>query len=188
MRFLVSGGSGFLGSQFIRTVLQNGKHFVVNIDRLDPCSTKTMSESKDNYVFVRKDINDPGVVSELIMRYNIEMVVAYAAQSHVDSSFTCSRAHIIDNCLGMHTILEALRECHPQNGVKCCLISSDEIFGQNKGDEAKTEESPMKPSSPYSASKGCQELLCNAYVESFKLPIVIVRGNNAYGIQYPEKV
>jgi len=189
MRFLVTGGSGFLGSHFVKTVLQDERNFVVNIDRLDTCSTKKMSDATKNYIFVRKDINEEGAIAGLILEHDIEMVVAFAAQSHVDSSFTCSRQHVIDNCLGMHSVLEAMRECHPKNGVRLLYISSDEVLGQNHGDEAKTEESLMRPSSPYSATKGCAELLCGAYVESFKIPIVIVRGNNAYGpFQHPEKV
>jgi dTDP-glucose 4,6-dehydratase len=188
MRFLVTGGSGFLGSHFVKTVLQDEKNFVVNMDRLDPCSTKTMCESTDRYVFARKDLNDEGAIAGLIMQYDMEMVVHFAAQSHVDSSFTCSRSHVIDNVLGVHSLLEALRKCHPLNGVRCVMISSDEIYGSSEGDEAKTEESSMNASSPYSCSKACGELLCNTYVHSFKLPIAIVRGNNALGpYQFFEK-
>jgi len=188
MRVLTTGGLGFLGSHFIKTLLRDPDNFVVNIDRQDPCSTRTMCESTEKYIFVKGDINEPGLVSELIMKYNIGYVAHFSAQSHVDLSFSCSRSHVVDNILGTHTVLEAMRECHPKNGVKMCMVSSDEVYGENKGDEAKTETSLMAPSSPYSASKAGSELLCNAYVESFKIPIVIVRGNNAYsGSQFPEK-
>lgn len=194
MRYLVTGGSGFLGSHFVTMLLtqreeEKERNFVVNVDKLDYCATTTMCENTENYVFVKKDINDEGVIAKLILEYNIEMVVHFAAMSHVDSSFTCSRAHVINNIVGTHSVLEAIRQCHPLNGVRLCQISSDEVYGQSTGDEAKIEDSVLKPSSPYSASKGCGELLCNSYVESFKLPIVIVRGNNAYGSrQYQEKV
>ncbi len=181
MRFLVTGGSGFIGSHFVHTVLQDEKNFVVNIDRLDPCSTKTLCRCATNYVFVKADINDPGVVTKLILNHNLEVIVHFAARSHVDSSYDDSRSFLIDNVLGTHSVLEALRECHPKNGVRMIHIGTDESYGENDGDEAKTEESLLSPSNYYSSSKSGAEMVVIAAQKSFNLPIITLRCNNAYG-------
>jgi len=193
-RILVTGGCGFIGSCFVRSCLQRDDIFLVNIDRLYPCATRTLCENiPDKYVFVQADITEPGRILNLLLLYDINIVVGFAAQSHVDTSFSNPRLYLKDNVLGTQTILDALRECHEKSvhtKPRFIHISTDEVYGQSDHDDsdAKHEGSLLKPSSVYSATKACAEMLVHAYQCSYKIPAIIVRGNNAIGKgQYLEK-
>jgi len=187
MRLLVTGGAGFIGSAFCRRLLKDFPQFVlVNIDCLYPCSTTTLSKSSGTYHFVKGNIQDTGIISALLHKYSIDTVVHFAAQSHVDTSFTDPMSYTRDNVLGTHSLLEACRMYKRIN--RFVHISTDEVYGENTG-PVFTESSLLKPTNPYAATKASAEMLVHSYVHSYGLPAVIIRSNNVYGPgQYPEKV
>ena len=191
MRLLVTGGCGFIGAGFCRRILADFPWIkMVNLDCLYPCSTVAtdLVTSRDGYVFVQGDIKDRALVDKLLRDHQIDTIVHFAAQSHVDTSFTDPMLYTHDNVVGTHTLLEASRMCgHVWRFVH---ISTDEVYGQNNhGDGAFTETSLLKPTNPYAASKAAAEMFVNSYVHSYGFPAVIIRSNNVYGPgQYPEKV
>lgn len=191
MRILVTGGCGFIGSGFTRRLIQQFPFMtVVNIDYLYPCSTKAsdLTVSHDNYYFVHGDIKDKALIESILRDYKIDTIVHFAAQSHVDTSFTNPMLYTHDNVIGTHSLLEASRTVGTIK--KFVHISTDEVYGENShGETFKTEESLLKPTNPYAASKAGAEMLVHSYLHSFQFPAVIIRSNNVYGIgQYPEKV
>lgn len=191
MRILVTGGCGFIGSGFTRRLIQQFPFMtLVNIDYLYPCSTKAtdLTVSHDNYHFVHGDIKDKALIESILREHKIDTIVHFAAQSHVDTSFTNPMLYTHDNVLGTHSLLEASRTVGTIK--KFVHISTDEVYGENStGETFKTEESLLKPTNPYAASKAGAEMLVHSYLHSFQFPAVIIRSNNVYGIgQYPEKV
>jgi len=187
MRLLVTGGAGFIGSAFCRRLRKDFPQFVlVNLDCLYPCATTTLSTSSGTYHFVKGNIQDTGLVSALLHKYSLDTVVHFAAQSHVDTSFTDPMSYTRDNVLGTHSLLEA---CRMYKGIQRFVhISTDEVYGENTG-PVFTESSLLKPTNPYAATKASAEMLVHSYIHSYGLPAVIIRSNNVYGPgQYPEKV
>jgi UDP-glucose 4,6-dehydratase len=187
MRLLVTGGAGFIGSAFCRRLRKDFPQFVlVNLDCLYPCATTTLSKSSGTYHFVKGNIQDTGLVSALLHKYSIDTVVHFAAQSHVDTSFTDPMSYTRDNVLGTHSLLEA---CRMYKGIQRFVhISTDEVYGENTG-PVFTESSLLKPTNPYAATKASAEMLVHSYIHSYGLPALIIRSNNVYGPgQYPEKV
>lgn len=192
MRILVTGGAGFIGAAFCRRMISQFHYLtLVNIDYLYPCSTAApdITTSHNNYHFVKGDIKDTALLQSLLTKYEIDTIVHFAAQSHVDTSFTNPMLYTQDNTLGTHSLLEAAR----RNGNirRFIHISTDEVYGENTTGEltAKTETSLLKPTNPYAASKAGAEMLVHSYIHSYNLPAIIIRSNNIYGIgQYPEKV
>lgn len=189
MRLLVTGGCGFIGAGFCRRIQKNHSYLtLVNIDKLYPCATSQtdLTTSHDNYVFVKGDIKDSKLITELLNTYNIDTIIHFAAQSHVDTSFTDSMLYTQDNVVGTHSMLEASRIYGKLK--RFVHISTDEVYGENK-DQVFTEKSLLKPTNPYAASKASAEMLVHSYIHSFNLPAIVIRSNNVYGIgQYPEKV
>lgn len=188
---LITGGCGFIGSHFCRYVKRDASYKnIINIDCLYPCATRSLdlTQTSGNYTFIEGNINDQKLLTELLKTYEIEIVVHFAAQSHVDLSFTDPLSYTKDNVLGTHNLLEAIRSYGKVQ--KFIHISTDEVYGENDdSDEAKTENSLLKPTNPYAASKAAAEMLVNSYITSYKLPAIIIRSNNIYGpCQYPEKV
>lgn len=192
MRLLVTGGCGFIGAAFCRRILKQHPYFtLVNIDYLYPCSTVAtdLTVSRGNYFFVKGDIKNKELLDTLLVKHNINVVVHFAAQSHVDTSFTNPMMYTQDNVVGTHTLLEA---CRTYGKLKRFIqISTDEVYGENAhGHKAAfTETSLLKPTNPYAASKASAEMLVHSYIHSYNLPAIVIRSNNIYGPgQYPEKV
>jgi dTDP-glucose 4,6-dehydratase len=190
MRVLITGGLGFIGSNFIDYMLTNHTEItaVLNIDRCDYCArVHNVSMANDpRYAYVQADITNMSKMKRLFHEFKPEVVVHFAAQSHVDTSFENAEQYIHDNIIGTYTILECVKE----HGCRLVHISTDEVYGEVDIDETShPDTSVLNPTNPYSATKAGAELLVRAYGHSFKIPYVITRGNNVFGPkQYPEKV
>tara|TARA_Y100000034_G_C6908865_1_gene422658 strand:- start:260 stop:1240 length:981 start_codon:yes stop_codon:yes gene_type:complete len=189
MKILVTGGAGFIGSNFIRYTLQNYPEYeIINIDKLTYCGNLDNLkeiENHPNYKFVQGDICDEQVVNDIMQ--NVDIVVHFAAESHVDNSIKDPFIFTKTNVIGTHILLEAARK----NNIKRFLhISTDEVYGSLKSDsQSSVETDNLDPRSPYSASKAAAEHIVRAYFETYKLPVVITRSSNNYGpYQYPEKL
>lgn len=192
MRLLVTGGCGFIGSGFCRRIKKQHPYLtLVNIDKLYPCSTSAsdLTTSSENYTFVKGDIIDTALILNIIETYTIDTIVHFAAQSHVDTSFTNPKVYTQDNVIGTQSLLEAVRK---SGTIKKFLqISTDEVYGENVqgSSSAFTESSLLKPTNPYAASKASAEMYVHSYLHSFNIPAIVIRSNNVYGPgQYPEKV
>jgi len=191
MNILITGGCGFIGSNFTRSAKKDSRFKkIINLDCLYPCATRSsdLTENTDNYVFVKGNINDQKLVLNLLIDHQIDLIVHFAAQSHVDTSFSNPLQYTEDNVLGTHNLLEACRSYGKL--YRFIHISTDEVYGENDdNNEAKTELSILNPSNPYSASKAAAEMFVNSYINSYKFPAIIIRSNNIYGEgQYPVKV
>jgi len=192
---LVTGGCGFIGSNFINYYFPRCKVTkLVNLDALYYCANKTNVDetirNNKNYVFVEGNLCDNELVYKILNEHNITHVIHFAAQSHVQNSFEDSLTFTKDNVLGTHVLLESCRLYGKI--VKFIHVSTDEVYGEsmNKVDEqCKTEHSILCPTNPYAATKAGAELIAQSYTHSYKMPIIITRGNNVYGPhQYPEKL
>ena len=187
MRLVVTGGAGFIGSNFVRFMLRRYDDLeVVNLDKLTYAGNlDNLRDVEDDprYTFVRGDICDASVVRTALQ--GADAVVNFAAETHVDRSISGPQDFISTDVLGTHTLLEAVREL----GVGRYLqISTDEVYGSTESGSF-TEESDLDPSSPYSASKAGGDLLVLAYHRTFGTPVLITRSSNNYGAyQYPEKI
>lgn len=186
---LVTGGCGFIGSNFINYY---GKEYpninIVNLDRLDYCASLKNVEINNNYKCIIGDLNDKELINNILVENNIDTVVHFAAQTHVDNSFGNSIQFTKDNVLGTHTLLEC---CRVYDNIKRFIhISTDEVYGEvDLHHPGCNEKSILNPTNPYAASKAGAEFIVRSYYYSFKMPIIITRGNNVYGPrQYPEKL
>ena len=197
MNLLVTGGCGFIGSNFINYISKNyPNYFIVNIDALYYCASESnvdeSTRNNFNYKFIKSNLRDFDFVNFILEKYNIDHVVHFAAQSHVQNSFDDSITYTMDNVLGTHTLLECCRiyQNKFKRLVKIIHVSTDEVYGESVNDDIKNEEqSILVPTNPYAATKAGAEMLAMSYIKSYNLPIVITRGNNVYGPnQYPEKL
>ena len=194
INLLVTGGCGFIGSNFINYIFDKQKYNIVNLDAMYYCASennvKEHIRRSEYYHFVKGNINDKDLVYNLLRDYKITQVIHFAAQSHVDNSFSVPLQYTYDNVQGTHTLLEEVRIYANVN--RFIHVSTDEVYGESmlSADEShKTEQSVLCPTNPYAASKAGAELIAQSYNHSFKMPIIISRGNNVYGEnQYPEKV
>lgn len=191
MRLLVTGGAGFIGSNFIRQVLTtHPDDVIVNVDKLtyagNLASLKAVTKSP-RYHFIQADINDVATVQTTIERYQITHIVNFAAESHVDRSLADSRPFYDTNVLGVLNLLQLVRQ-HPD--IRFLQISTDEVYGdQQLVASPVAEGSQIKPSSPYAASKAAADLLVLADFRSYGLNVGISRSANNYGpYQHPEKL
>lgn len=188
-KVLVTGGAGFIGSAFIRELLSSGRNVnIVNLDKLTYAGdTERLKdvEDTDGYEFVKGDICD-AVAVEKIFSSGVDTVVHFAAESHVDRSIEDSSPFESTNVRGTLALLEAAK----RHGVgKFVHISTDEVYGELGKDGCFTEQSPLMPNSPYSASKASGDLFALSYHHTFGLPVLIARPSNNYGPwQYPEKL
>jgi dTDP-glucose 4,6-dehydratase len=189
MNILVTGGAGFIGSNFIRYLLQEGQQRVINLDKLTYAGNlENLAglEGHPRYHFVRGDIGDAELVGSLLREQKISAVVHFAAESHVDRSVDDARLFLATNVMGTQTLLEQARKSGLQRFVQ---VSTDEVYGSLGREGAFTEESPLAPNSPYAASKAAADLLCRAYHKTHGLPVIITRCSNNYGpYQFPEKL
>ena len=188
MYLLITGGAGFIGSNFIRYMISRYNYQLINLDKLTYAGNlENLDDIKNDprYIIVRGDITDWHRVKEIFSN-KIDVVVNFAAESHVDRSIEDSGVFIQTNIEGTHVLLEAAR----QYGVeKFVQISTDEVYGSLEQQGYFTEESPLNPSSPYSASKAAADLLALAYFKTYNLPVIITRCSNNYGpYQFPEKL
>ncbi|HSL96468.1 MAG TPA: dTDP-glucose 4,6-dehydratase [Thermoleophilia bacterium] len=187
MRIVVTGGAGFIGSNYVRFVLrEHPEDEVVVLDKLTYAGNLENLEDvagDPRYAFVKGDICDPEVVAATL--HGVDAVVNFAAETHVDRSISGPQDFIRTDVLGTHTLLEAVRSL----GVTRYLqVSTDEVYGSIE-DGSFTEQSPLGPSSPYSASKAAADLLVLSYVTTYDTPALITRSSNNYGPnQYPEKI
>lgn len=185
MKILVTGGLGFIGSNFIRYILNNYDYEIINLDKVTYCANFENLrdvEKNPNYDFVKGDICDDKIVNKLVK--DCDAVINFAAESHVDRSILGPKSFIKTDIFGAQTLLEAVRKFNK----KMLQISTDEVYGSiEKG--AFTEDSSLNPSSPYSASKAAADLLCNAYFATYGTEVIITRSTNNFGpYQYPEKL
>jgi len=188
MRILVTGGCGFIGSNFIRlTLREHPEDQVINLDKLtyagNPRNLADL-EGDPRYLFIHGDICDPAAVEEAFSR-DPELVVNFAAETHVDRSILEPEAFLRTDVFGTFRLLEAAR----RHGTPRYLqVSTDEVYGSIE-EGSFDEDSPLNPSSPYSASKAGADLLVLSYVRTYGTPAMIVRSSNNFGpYQYPEKV
>jgi len=187
MNLLVTGGAGFIGSNFIRHVLrEHPADRVVNLDKLtyagNPANLADVQRDP-RYAFVHGDICDAALVREVL--HGVDAVVNFAAESHVDRSLVEPDGFLRTDVFGVFTLLEAVRELKTPRVVH---VSTDEVYG-SVAQGSSTEQDPLRPSNPYSASKAAGDLLALAYWRTHGVPVVITRSSNNFGPhQYPEKV
>ena len=187
-KILVTGGCGFIGSNFVRHLLsRHPQDEVVNLDSLtyagNPNNLRDIEENT-RYRFVRGDITDAEIVAQTMKE--VDHVVHFAAESHVDRSIKGPEEFVKTNVLGTQVLLEQARKVGVRNFVH---VSTDEVYGSLGETGLFTETTPLSPNSPYSASKAGSDLLARAYYETFGLPVMITRCSNNYGpYQFPEKL
>ena len=189
-KILVTGGAGFIGSNFVRYMLNKYKDYkIVNLDLLTYAGNiKSLDDIKDNpnYLFVKGDIADNKLVDKIVSENKINVIINFAAESHVDRSITNPDIFIKTNVLGTQSLLEVAKKYKIS---KFFQISTDEVYGSLGKTGFFTEKTPLSPNSPYSASKASADLLVMAYHHTFELPINITRCSNNYGpYQFPEKL
>jgi len=190
VKFLVTGGAGFIGSAFVRLLLGSaGSPRVVNLDKLTYAGNLENLEpvaEHANYRFVHGDICDAALVDALLTEEKPDVMVHFAAESHVDRSIFSPSASFETNLRGTFTLLEAARAHQVPRLVH---ISTDEVYGSLEAPLEADETFPLNPSSPYSASKAGSDLLARSYFTTYRLPVVITRASNNYGpYQFPEKL
>ena len=202
---LVTGGAGFIGSNFVHHILQEKQEIqcLVNLDLLTYAGNlDNLLRVKDDkrYVFVHGDIRDKELVNQLFDKYKFDTVVHFAAESHVDRSIMEPDIFLTTNIVGSQTLLEAAKRhwnLEPDNkysreylpGVKYLQVSTDEVYGALGKTGMFTETTPISPNSPYSASKASADLIVHAYHQTYGMPVNITRCSNNYGpYQFPEKL
>jgi dTDP-glucose 4,6-dehydratase len=190
MRFLVTGGAGFIGSAFVRLVIKSGRaSAVVNLDKLTYAGNlENLQEisADPRYRFVHGDICDPGLVNSLVEEFRGDALVNFAAESHVDRSILSPEPVFQTNLRGTLTLLEAARL---HRVPRFLHVSTDEVYGSINPPHEADEDYPLRASSPYSASKAGSDLLALSYFATYGLPVTVTRASNNYGpYQFPEKL
>jgi dTDP-glucose 4,6-dehydratase len=185
---VVTGGCGFIGSNFIRLVCAETNWRIVNFDKLTYAGNRdnVLDLPKERIRFVQGDICDQDLVGRSITEESVWALVNFAAESHVDRSILDSSPFLQTNIVGTQTLLEAIRK----NPVERFLhVSTDEVYGDKEGKAPSSEGEALLPSSPYAASKAAADLLCFSYHRTYDVPVIITRSTNNYGpYQFPEKL
>jgi len=189
LRLLVTGGAGFIGSNFVRYFLTaHPDSSIVNLDKLTYAGNlENLAdlESASNYRFVRGDIGDAALIDRLL-ESPPDAVVHFAAETHVDRSIAGAREFVVSNVLGTYTLLEAARR---SKVPRFLYVSTDEVYGSMKPGEWAREDSMLEPNSPYAASKASGDLLARSFWQTYHFPVVTTRCSNNYGpYQFPEKL
>jgi dTDP-glucose 4,6-dehydratase len=187
---LVTGGAGFIGSNYINHILNDRDDYnIVNLDKLTYAGNlENLSEceSRKNYHFIKGDITNSELVEYLFRKYDIKYVINFAAESHVDRSILGSEVFFRTNVMGTNTLLEMARKYEAE---KFLQVSTDEVYGSLGKDGLFTESTPLSPNSPYSASKASADVMALSFFHTYGLPVVITRCSNNYGpYQFPEKL
>jgi dTDP-glucose 4,6-dehydratase len=190
MNLLVTGGAGFIGSNFIRHILDKYPEYrVINLDKLTYAGNLenlTSAEKDPRYAFEKGDICDKARVQLCVMRYEIDAIINFAAESHVDRSILGAAEFVQTNVVGTNVLLEVVKELKIKRFLQ---VSTDEVYGSLGLTGLFTEETRLHPNSPYSASKASADMLALAYQHTFDLPVVLTRCSNNYGpYQFPEKL
>lgn len=196
MYILVTGGAGFIGSNFIKYMLSKYKDYqIINLDLLTYAGDlRNLSDVQDSerYIFIKGDICDKALLEEIYRSYDIKSVVHFAAETHVDRSIADPEIFLKTNVLGTQSLLDiskkywSMDKSNPYNtsytsNVRFVQISTDEVYGTLENSGFFTEYTPLAPNSPYSASKASADFIVRAYYETYKLPILITRCSNNYG-------
>jgi len=192
---LITGGCGFIGSNYINYIFEKYDDFnIINIDAMYYCASENNIDEKvrnsERYRLIKGNLCSYDLVYHIINNYKIDYIIHFAAQSHVQNSFEDALHYTQDNIVGTHNLLEAVRKYGKIK--KFIHVSTDEVYGESmieKNENKKTEESILCPTNPYAATKASAELIAQSYYYSFNIPIIITRGNNVYcPNQYPEKI
>ncbi len=189
-KILVTGGAGFIGSNFINYILSTRDDYeIINLDKLTYAGNLENlkpSEGKKNYHFVKGDITNNELVDYIFNKYSIKYVINFAAESHVDRSILGSEVFYRTNVVGTNVLLEAARRYQTE---KFLQISTDEVYGSLGATGLFTENTPLAPNSPYSSSKTAADMAVLAFHHTYGLPVVVTRCSNNYGpLQFPEKL
>ncbi|MFA6146511.1 MAG: dTDP-glucose 4,6-dehydratase [Patescibacteria group bacterium] len=189
MKLLITGGAGFIGSNFIHYIFKKYKNYqIINLDKLTYCGNlENLKDIEKNphYKFIKGDICDKNLIDNLLKNEKPDAIINFAAMTHVDRSILDAEEFIKTNILGVQILLEASRKYKISRFIQ---ISTDEVYGSILKGKFK-ETDILDPSSPYSASKAAAELLALSYFKTYDLPVLITRSSNNYGpFQYPEKL
>ena len=200
-RILVTGGAGFIGSNYIRNKISDKNSEIINLDALTyAANLHNVDDFPNNHIFVKGNICDRRFLEDLFSQYAFDSVINFAAESHVDRSISDPSVFVKTNVLGTQTLLDVCRKMWSVDssdsrcteyvkGKRYVQISTDEVYGSLGKDGKFTERTPISPNSPYSSSKAGADLLVNAYHRTYGFPAVITRCSNNYGPnQFPEKL
>lgn len=183
MYVLVTGGCGFIASNFINSLVNID---IINIDKMAYCSN-IQNITNPRCETIVADITNKELIVHLIKKYNFIAVFHFAAQSHVDNSFIDPLSFTVNNVTGTHVLVDAFRIHNPM--IEFIHFSTDEVYGENTTTTGFKEDTVLNPTNPYAASKAAAEMIIQSYVKSFNMNIKIIRCNNVYGPnQYPEKL
>jgi len=187
---LVTGGAGFIGSNFINHILNESDDYnIINLDKLTYAGNLEnlkLSEDKKNYHFVKGDICNYELVDYLFQKFQIKFVINFAAESHVDRSILGSKVFYETNVIGTNVLLEVSRKHQVK---KFLQVSTDEVYGSLGAEGLFTEKTPLSPNSPYSSSKAAADMMVQAFYHTYGMPVVTTRCSNNYGpFQFPEKL
>lgn len=200
---LVTGGAGFIGSNFVKYMLETYKYNIINLDALTYAGNLENLkdiEANTHYTFIKGDICDRDLINDIFEKHHIDTVVNFAAESHVDRSITNPEIFIQTNIMGTQNLLDIAKNYWKVNpsdkyckdykqGVKFLQVSTDEVYGALGQTGMFTEVTPLAPNSPYSASKASADMIVRSYKETYGMPINITRCSNNYGpYQFPEKL
>lgn len=193
MRILVTGGCGFIGSNFINYMFEKYEDIeIINIDKISYCSDESFIHREKyglKYKFIKSNINNYELLMEIFKAGKIDVIYHFAAQTHVDNSYSCALDYSDDNIKGTHVLLEAIKNSGIIKHVLLLHFSTDEVYGETIDDDYKTELSILCPTNPYAATKAAAEMLVNSYKHSYGLKCIITRSNNVYGRnQHVEKL